>query len=272
MGLGALGLSLHGSFLLGNDNSGFLPALISGLVALLYYNLHYGLGTLQAQRHAALLTPRQRFMNAHFTTIFAISLASGILASVLFCALSPFTPSQWWLLGGSGLITAVYSIKANINTRFLHGAWAAWAKPMVLSTAWTVFTLLPWLTTTTNHGHLVTVAIQRFLLLLSICIPFDVRDTLKDRKRIGATLYDSHGIKPLMLFSGVLLLLSLALGFVGPGVASPWLPNCLLMGTAYGLGWVLVRWAFKQPKKLWPFVWLDVHLVVYPLCWWIAQL
>ena len=130
-----------------------------------------------------------------------------------------------------------------------------WLKPVLVAAVWAVVTvILPLLEKKILllNGEWMTFLLARFALVLALCIPFEIRDQLKERNRAVPSLMD-YG-KNMVFLSTILLVAAAALAVLleshimskGAGVVASLLVPLLL-----SLVWMFCaradwpRWVFK---------------------------
>ena len=135
-----------------------------------------------------------------------------------------------------------------------------WVKLGVLSGIWTAQTLLIWLPVL-NHPHFPEQVIARFCLMVAICLPFDLRDTFYDRRKMGTTLFDSLGLRRMLGISLISLCSSMALLFSFIPIGLVW----MALGLCFCATALLICKTFRHPGQDSFYLYLDGHLIIYPL-------
>jgi hypothetical protein len=269
MGLSASALAAHSMLMAEGKVNNLTNAILAGIMTLVFYNLHYAAGALFGAHSVQRNTPRMVFLKDYWWPIGLLTAIAGGV-SVVFIWRN-FTPVQWRIMGITALISVLYSLKANMPTSWLKNRWAKWLKLAVLAGTWTAITTWLWLPLDTGSVQWNATLAGRLLLMIAICMPFDVRDSYSDREKLGDTLFDQLGLRAVMQLSLAALVLSWGLTGIALFSSQSGAMGYLFTSVAYLLTGYLIVACFRKPKKLWPFLWLDVHLVVYPLSLWLSR-
>lgn len=153
---------------------------------------------------------------------------------------------HWFWLSGAAILTFLYSAPKLAFRPFLYLRKIAIGKTIFLSFVWVyVTTVLPVIFSERGFtGREILFCISRFFLVYAICIIFDYRDRINDRKegvRSMITYFSERGINRLFHFSLLIFLLSaIALYCYG---FSP-----LVIGLWLSPG-VLVLWIYSRAKN-----------------------
>lgn len=159
------------------------------------YARHDKVSNAPSERHQWLFGKREQ--------LFRVVIASGIAA--LASAIYAFHWSQWIILIPVGMISLLYAVDVRslpvlrdipfLKIIFIAFSWAILTGPLLLKTEiqqWESYDL--WIT------------LERFLFILAITIPFDVRDLPYDHPE-KRTIPQIFGVQGAILIAGVLLLI-----------------------------------------------------------------
>ena len=236
---------------------------ISGLCTYIIYGLHYWFDRVKKPGKVS-HSPRGTFFDRYKHWLLGIFILSAIALVVLIW--KNFSLQQYLLF----IIISDVSLLYSFNIFNLFGLQRLrnnrWLKLMVLSGTWAAITVLIWWPYLLHHGDMLWLFVSRWSFMLAICIPFDVRDTFHDRRNMNTqTLYDSIGLKPLLLLGLASLFVSfLLVSFVITRLNFPGLfyftATLGYMGAAG-----LICNTFKHPKNDWNYLYLDGYLIFYPL-------
>ncbi|MCU0334876.1 MAG: hypothetical protein MUF62_07460 [Chitinophagaceae bacterium] len=227
-------------------------------LTLLYYSLHDGYS--KVYQHYSLQRPRAVYWQRHWRRLMV---APGLALLVL-----PWLAWPWLTVGRLAWLILFGLLAAGYSFPLLPARWRPRRHPLlklgVLATTWAVLpvVLAPasgWLT-----AAQVWLVVQRFSLLLIICIPFDWRDAAHDRAAGARTLPDYYS--PAQVSRCLVVLALVQMLFM---VAStPWLTGylpmliaCLPTCIALALALLAVR------RPVWPigYLLLDAMLILQPL-------
>lgn len=239
-------------------------ALFCTLCTIAYYNLHDLYTKVWGSRVYKPGFARTHYWLRYRTILTVYTVAVAVAAGVLyFRYLLPFTQLwQFMLLGVLALFYFVYFIPGLAAGR-LKDHW--WLKLASLSLIWSYFPL--WcLPLEVMSGHAWLLLIWRFIFLVVLTIPFDLRDALPDKEVMKTTLADvldtSQRQRYALIALVALLLLTSLAGWIFQ-LISIYTMVLVALHVVYVAG--LVWKAMRPGTNAMVYAWLDAQLLVHAL-------
>jgi hypothetical protein len=234
-----------------------------GCATFIYYGLHDFYTKVYActTAHA---THRHQFWQHHFKAMLAAIAAVSLLA--VWLAWQVFTPYRVAAFSIAGMVTALYTFPL-LPFKYLH-RWKenACLKLSILSGVWaaitTIITLPNTAAFTTTIGWLFFL---RWIFMVVICLPFEVRDEALDKLFMKKTLSEMigpGGYKALLIYGVVFYVAMLAIG-----VLQGWLHVPVSIMAIFHIAYTayLVKKSIQKPQGPMVYLWLDAQIILQPI-------
>ena len=160
---------------------------------------------------------RRNWITANLRALRIQMIISGIIAMVLFAMLCTF--EQWAFLLPAAILAVIYILPiVPKGGKWLRLRELPFVKIFIIVAVWMVLALLPLVTEISpllQNRSLHVLLLQRFLFLLAVTIPFDLRDMEFDRVRGIKTIATALGAERSIQISHVLLVLSALVCWMG---------------------------------------------------------
>lgn len=228
-----------------------------------YYGLHdYYTKVLTTKK--TINSDRQLFWNRHYRQMLSAMLVVAMLA--VWLGMKTYTPFRLLVFLLGGFITLFYSFPllpfpglhrwkehALIKLTILSGMWAAICTFIVMPAYETLTWPIVWL------------FLLRWLFMIALCLPFEVRDANLDKAVMKKTLPEMFGQKGLLILLIICLMGYLTLLAIAQ--LQHWLSVLTVLAAIVHLAYTsfLIR---KSILKTYPpimYLWLDVQIILQPI-------
>lgn len=229
----------------------------------IYYGLHdFYTKVLTVKKTTS--SDRQLFWKRHYRLLITAMFTAAILATWLGCQV--FTPFRLLIFFSGGFITIFYTFPllpfpqlqrwkehALIKIGMLSGMWAAICTFIVLP----VFSFMSW--------QMVWLFLLRWVFMIALCLPFEVRDVSFDKVIMKRTLPEILGPRGMLALLITCLLCYLSLLAIAQ--LQHWLPVFSILAAIVHLAYTgfLIRKSIIKTQSPIIYFWLDVQIILQPI-------